>query len=187
MTGKVPRGRRDEAPMGPETRVRVVYYNQKRVPDPLAAIRELPWQEYHAARNRIVRLCRAHAPTGPMGECPIRPDREDLPDVMKWGAGDPDPTYFVVDDQWNHERYIYIEILRVDGATLAWITALLRELEDMPGWGVCITGLDKGYVIILRDVILVTGPSFRGTSDLAGVVHDLREDVAAYEARRAED
>jgi hypothetical protein len=45
-----------------------------------------------------------------MGECPIN-DGEDAP--VDWPLGDRDPLdFFVVDDQFNHERYIYVEIVR---------------------------------------------------------------------------
>src|SRR3954449_5051814 len=89
-------------------RLRVAPFAEGRVSNPYPG-GELPWRVYHAVRNGVVRACRRHGPTGPMGECAIDPGRA-APDIRSWGRGDKDPDYFILDDQLNHERYLYDEL-----------------------------------------------------------------------------
>jgi hypothetical protein len=76
----------------------------------------LPWQVYHTVRNALVETCRKYGPTGPMGQVMIVEGDKDpysrlADDNESWESGDPDPWYYIIDDQYNHERYCYAELL----------------------------------------------------------------------------
>ena len=94
----------------------IEYYTAERIPN-LYPGGDLPWQTYHTVRNDVLRCCRRFGRAGPMGECPIT-DGDDEPSVDNWALGDPEPRdFFVVDDQYNHERYIYVTIERPEAFT----------------------------------------------------------------------
>ena len=154
--------------------LRIVRYVGERIPDPLAAHSEVSWQEYHQVRNAVVRACRQYGPTGPLGECPITNSKTE-PDVIQWENGDPNPSYFVVDDQLNDERYIYIEVLNPTTVSTDWIISLSAALRAHPYWGVGVSNIPEGYIIIFCNMILVQGDKL-----FAGRVDDLVEN-----ARRA--
>src|SRR5262249_50885356 len=94
--------------------LKVKAYTRDRVPNDYPG-GDLPWQTYHTVRNALVRTCRRYGPTGPMGVLKIVPDVENplrmlAEDPDFWERGDPDPMYFILDDQLNHERYCYAEL-----------------------------------------------------------------------------
>jgi len=166
----------------PEENLRVVHYRGKRIDDPCDK-NELPWQEYHRARNRIVRACRVHGPTGPMLELPIRDDVGDPHELPDRPLGDPDETYFVLDDQLNDERYIYVDLTRPSGVTLPWLSSIVDALQEMPFWGVGISNIRRGYVIVMCNLLLVTGKPFEGCMDVPSVLRAMRVNMN-YPPRR---
>jgi hypothetical protein len=96
---------------------KIEHYTAERIPNPYPE-GELPWQMYHEVRNAVLRLCRQFGAAGPMGECPIT-DATEVPDG-EWPLGDPDLLdFFVVDDQYNHERYIYVEVVNGSSSQVA--------------------------------------------------------------------
>jgi hypothetical protein len=149
----------------------VVHYAVERIPNPSPG--GLPWQVYHSVRNAVVRTCREFGPTGPMGECPIvvGPDR---PPVRDWPPGDDPCDFFVVDDQYNDERYIYMEVEPTAALTGEWLARMLAVLRDHPGWGIGISNVAEGYVLLFADRIMVTGPALAGCGDAAAVLRALR-------------
>ncbi len=139
-----------------DSNLRIVPYGVSRIPDPWAAAHELSWQDYHHARNKIVQACRRHGPVGPMGLCDVRPDSNQA----RLEAGDEDPVYFVLDDQLNHERYIYIDMLSRSALSRSWLADIVVTLGTLPYWGVGIMNIARGYVLIFPNMLLVAGTQF---------------------------
>lgn len=150
--------------------VRIADFRNKRITDPRARHMEMPWQEYHTVRNAVYRVCKRHGTTGPMGECPIVKGAVGPGERGHWPAGDEDPDYFLVDDQLNSERYLYMEVLRKEAITDAWLADVVNELSKWPGWGIGITNIPKGYLLLFPSIFLHMGPAFRGTESLTDLV-----------------
>ena len=154
----------------------IEHYSGERVPNPYPP-GQLTWQVYHAVRNAVLRCCRRFGPSGPMGECPITTANE--PSIADWPLGHPDPVdYLVVDDQYNHERYVYVEVVRPGAFSSEWLRDLVRTLDDYPGWGVGIIAFDKAYILAFSNKLMVTGEIFAECGDLACVVHKGQSEIA---------
>jgi hypothetical protein len=156
--------------------LRIVHHNMRRIADPRVLAGPMPWQEYHAVRNTLVRVCRRHGPTGPMGECPLSEDA-DAPDGRTWPLGDDNPTYFIVDDQANDERYLYMEV-RPQGITEAWLSDLLKTLISKPFWGVGIANIRRGYLLFIPPVCLASGRCFHDCDDVPSLIGAWRVNTA---------
>jgi hypothetical protein len=155
-------------------RLVVEHYTADRIPNPYPG-GELPWQIYHTVRNAVVRTCRRHGPTGPLGERPL--DQAYVQSAKQWELGDEDPVYWIVDDQYNHEMYLYMEFQDARGCTPEWLADVTRTLAEFPGWGIGVASLKKGYVLIFTDRLLVQGPGFRECRDAASVVRAMQKQV----------
>lgn len=95
-----------------------------------------------------------------------------------WTSGDRDPIdYFVIDDQYNDERYVYVEVVRPAAFTEAWLRDLMRTLARQPGWGAGLVSFRKGYVLVFADRIIVTGKPFAKCRDLTDVVRQGRAEM----------
>ncbi len=141
--------------------IRVKPFKGKRVPNPYPG-GELPWQTYHAVRNALVRICRRYGPIGPMGEIQIVADAPDpyrmlMDDPAVWERGDRDPSYFILDDQLNHERYCYAELYGDDPFNSGWLLSITQTLRDFDGWGLGVSNIPDSYVLIFADRLLVNG------------------------------
>jgi len=151
---------------------RIIHFTDPRVADPRGS-HELAAAEFHRARNRILTECRRFGTIGPMEEFPL----DDPGGESNWKASSTqNPDFFVVDDQLNWERYIYIEV-SPSSFTIEWARAILGALEDLRGWGVAITNIRSGYLILLRDTILLNGPTFDGRATLPSVVEAARANL----------
>ncbi|CAN5591745.1 hypothetical protein BH10PLA1_BH10PLA1_06220 [soil metagenome] len=151
------------------TQLPIEHYTAERIPNPYPA-GVLPWQVYHYVRNAVVRCCRKFGRTGPMGECPIvdgeLPDRE-------WKLGDPDPLdFFVIDDHYNDERFIYLSIVNRDALTGQWVRELMLVLADFVGWGIGIVDIPTAYILIFADKLMVTGEVFGACHDIECVIRE---------------
>ena len=123
---------------------------------------DLPWQTYHTVRNALVQTCRRYGPTGPMGVCKIVPDVEDLArmlvkDCDSWELGDPDPMYFILDDQMNHEQYCYAELYGEDPFNAGWLLSITETLRVFKGWGLGVGNIPDSYILIFGNRLLVKG------------------------------
>lgn len=141
--------------------LKVVPYRSKRVPNEYPG-GDLPWQVYHAVRNALVTTCRRFGPTGPMGQVKIVADVEDphrqiIHDRDFWERGDPDPTYFILDDQFNNERYCYAELFGDDPFHAGWLLAITATLREFDGWGLAVSTIPNSYVLIFGDRLMVSG------------------------------
>ncbi len=146
----------------------IEHYTAKRIPNPYPG-GELPWQIYHTLRNAVFRGCRKFGKVGVMGVCPITDDTE-IP-FHNWHVADRDAIdFFVVDDQYNDERYIYVEIELPSAFTERWLRGLMRILTDYPGWGVGIEGLPQAYILAFADKLMVSGRIFKKCRDLECIV-----------------
>ena len=159
--------------------MKVIPYSEERVPNPYPK-GPLPWQIYHKVRNAVVRTCRRHGPTGPMGECRISRWRA-APNIFKWQRGDPDPVYYIIDDQYNDERYLYAELLGQDPFNLTWLADIGKTLEEFPGWGIGVNNIPGHYIIIFYEKLLVNGPRLSTCKKASEVVDTVKELLRQHE------
>jgi hypothetical protein len=139
--------------------LQIIHYDEDRIPNPLPG--GVSWRLYHTVRNAVVRACRTHGPTGPRGCLPTGAPDWDKAEA-KWGKGDRDPVFWVVDDQYNEkEAYLYLEILRPRSFSKEWLADVVQALRQFPGWGIGVSNIRGGYVLIFRDRIMVQGHVFR--------------------------
>ena len=155
-------------------RLPVVPYTDDRVPNDYPG-GDLPWQVFHAVRNALVVACRKHGPTGPMGVARIEPDVERGPNLYAWERGDPDEVYFIVDDQYNHERYFYAEVVTAEAFTDDWLRSVVTTLREFEGWGLAVKSVPGGYLLIFGDKLMVNGrlARCRTTTDVVTVAQRL--------------
>lgn len=159
-------------------KLRVVRFTREHIPNSYPKGR-LPWQVYHRVRNAVVRACRCHGPTGPMGICPVSRWRR-APNILKWERGDPEPTYYIIPDQYNDERYVYVELLGQDPFRPEWLADIATTLEAHPGWGIGVNNIPGHYVIIFANKLMVKGPrlsSCRCASEVVEVVQELLQET----------
>ncbi len=90
---------------------KVIRFTEERVPNPYPG-GMLSWQIYHRVRNSVVRTCRKRGPTGPLGEIASIEGSDDSfrQAFSSCQHGDDDPSHYIIDDQYNHERYLYSEL-----------------------------------------------------------------------------
>ena len=155
--------------------LKVAPYTLKRIPNPYPE-GDLPWQVYHTVRNAIVRACRRHGPTGPMGECVIE-DGRNAPDLAGWKRGDNPATYFIVDDQYNEERYLYAVVDPAAAFNHEWLADIFAALQEFPGWAIGITNIPDGYLLIFGDKLMVQGEALRNCRDAASVIKAVRRQI----------
>ena len=141
--------------------LKVKPFNRERVPNDYPS-GDLPWQTYHTVRNALVQTCRRYGPTGPMGVIKIvegvaNPLMMLADDRDFWEAGDPDPTYFVLDSQPNNERYCYAELYGRDPFNAGWLLSVTEVLREFDGWGRGVSNVPDSYVLIFGDRLLVNG------------------------------
>jgi hypothetical protein len=86
-----------------------------------------------------------------------------------------EPDFWIIDDQPNYERYIYIEICSKKVVTFSWFSDLIEmQSRDHGSWGICITNVVDGYLIVLSPVLLVTGSAFADANTLEECFEVLR-------------
>jgi hypothetical protein len=153
----------------------VEHYTADRVDNPNPR-GETPWHVYHTVRNAMVRCCRKHGPVGPLGVLPFDAKRPQF-EVEAWERGDEQPVYWIVDDQYNDEMYLYMELEDASGCTSDWLADVTQTLAQFPGWGIGVVSLKRGYVLIFADRLMVQGPGFQGCRDVSSVLKAMREQV----------
>ncbi|WP_439627405.1 hypothetical protein [Gemmata sp.] len=139
----------------------VVPFAAKRIPNEYPG-GDLPWQVYHTVRNAIVATCRRCGPTGPMGVVKIVADAVDpylmlAHDPNFWERGDQGPTYYILDDQPNSERYCYAELLGDDSFNACWLLAITATLREFDGWELGVSNIPGSYVLIFGNRLMVRG------------------------------
>jgi len=87
------------------------------------------------------------------------------------GPDDPSDTkqFWLVDDCLNDKCFQYMEILDPSVATKDWIAAMIHVLQAFPKWGLGVTNLSDGYLLIFGDRLMVTGPSFASCRTVSDV------------------
>ena len=141
--------------------LKVVPITGERVPNDYPG-GNLPWQIYHTVRNALVDTCRKYGPTGPMGVVKIDSDVEDLDmmlveDIDCWESGEPDPWYYIIDDQYNHERYCYAELYGDDSFNGDWLLSVTATLREFEGWGLGVKNIPDSYLLIFAERLMVHG------------------------------
>jgi hypothetical protein len=160
-------------------KLRVMRIAKDRFPNPYPA-GKLPWQIYQGVRNAVVRTCRKHGPTGPVGEARIGTEGavDDRPvplDSGYWEPGDDDPNYYIIAEQYNHERYVYAELSGSDSFAPEWLTGVTGTLGQFPGWGLGVSSIPDGFLLIFGDRLMIKGTAFsRRTTEAAQVVEIAR-------------
>ena len=145
----------------------IEHFTAERIPNPNPA-GEVSWQLYHTVRNAVFRCCKQFGTAGPMGERPIIPDEDES--ARNWHVADHESEYYIIDDQYNHECYVYLELLTSRTFSEEWVTAMMQTLGEFPGWGAGLNAFPQAYVLIFADKLLVKGKTFEDCSDLPSVV-----------------
>jgi hypothetical protein len=78
-------------------------------------------------------------------------------DIDFWESGDPDPWYYIIDDQYNHERYCYAELYGDDPFNGSWLLSVTATLRKFEGWGMGVTNIPDSYVLIFAKRLMVKG------------------------------
>jgi len=133
---------------------------------------EMSEEEFHQARNALVRVCKRHGRTGPTGE--YQPNEET---GRLFEQGDEPPEFFVVDDQLNDSRDLLIGIFNPSALTVDWVMDVARTLSEMPGWAVWLRNLADVGAAILPSVILVIGEELQDVETAEELVEQLKEFV----------
>jgi hypothetical protein len=141
-------------------KIPVVHYKTERVPDDRPGAGELSGDQFWSVRDRIVAACREHGPVGP--------------DDRETGCDYDDFVYWVVEDQYNDERYQYVEICKAAGATVPWLLDLMKTLRRARFWGVGIE-VPEGYLLVFEDRVMVSGPTFRDAHTVGEVLARIRQ------------
>ena len=156
----------------------IEYYTAERIPNPNPSGR-MSWQQYHIVRNSVVSCCRRFGRTGPLGELRITDEKQ--PALDDWERGDNEPLdYWVVDDQYNDERYLYLYAMHSAAFTEDWLRALMTTLSRWVGWGAGMQ-LRDSYLLVFADRLMVTGTCFRGCCDISDLV--ARAQAAVIDSR----
>jgi hypothetical protein len=157
----------------------IEHFTAEHIPNPNPA-GKTPWYVYHTVRNAMVCCCRGHGPTGSMGIFTFDPQR---PEFMfdQWAGGDADPWYYIVDDQYNSERYLYIELCRTEALTIEWIRSVCLALSRYPGWGMGIVNIPDAYVLIFDRKLMVHGEPFEECHTAVEIVEVGRAQLALRE------
>ncbi len=162
--------------------LKIEHFTAERIPNPNPA-GETPWHVYHTVRNAMVRCCRRHGPTGSMGIFAFDPKKPKF-DFDQWESGDADPWYYIIDDQYNSERYLYIELCRSEALTIEWIRSVTVTLSEFPAWGMGVVNIPDAYLLIFESKLMVQGEPFAKCRTVAAVVDvgraqlGLRDNVA---------
>jgi hypothetical protein len=130
--------------------IRIIHYDADHVYDDRPG-RKPTTKRFYEIRDSVVATCMRHGLTGP--ECGV----------------DEGHVYWVVDDQYNDERYQYLEICKPAGMTKSWLLDLMATLEKHPQWGVGISIPYAGYMLVFSDRVMVS-PGFRGVEALDDVI-----------------
>jgi hypothetical protein len=113
-------------------------------------------------------------------------DPEFVDERGDWPNAHLQPDFFIVDDQYNDERYLYVSVCDKACFTLEWVLDLLQTLRDLPGWGVCITNVENGYLILFSERIMVTGKTFSCCNNLLQLVERARTSLILPPFRSSE-
>jgi hypothetical protein len=173
--------------MGGIVGLEVVPFTRDRILNPYPS-GELPWQLYHGVRNAVVQTCRKYGPTGPMGvvridETVADPYRQTFAEQGFWERGDPNPSYYVIPDQPNDERYLYAELYGDDPFTPAWLADIAATLRGFVGWGLALGNIPESYALIFGDRVMVKGSHLSRCKDTASVVTVVRQLLAGGKAQ----
>ena len=149
----------EKAPM-----VLVVHYQSDYVPNPNPN-GETPAEYFYAVRGCVLAASQTHGETGPES-------RSDT------------PRYWLVEDQYNDELYQIMQVYEPEGWTIEWLTSLMDALRKHERWGVSISNIDQGQLLVFADRVMVTGPTFARCHDLASVVSAARIASEQFDERQ---
>jgi hypothetical protein len=141
----------------------VIHYSGDRIPDDRPG-EPATGDEWYRVWKAIQRRCGRHGFVGPYHEV----DYDAL-------------VYWVVEDQYNEERYQYVEICKSAGMHAAWLLDLMKTLRRFPSWGAGIVNLGGGYLMVFADRLMVTGPTFDGAANFDDVVRCARHSLELQE------
>lgn len=146
--------------------LRVRHYRAKRIenrPDPAELVEDGHGHtrnddNWHALREALLYTCAKHGHVGP-----------DDPS--------PDPDFWLVDDRYNDERYHYMEAHRAAAVSRAWIADVTCVLSSYSGWGVGVSNIREGYLLVFADQWMVTGKAFRSCRNAEQVLEAIRRAI----------
>lgn len=153
--------------MGKEQNIPVIHYRAAHIPDDRPGAGSRAARRFWNVYTDVVDLCRKYGPVGP--------------DDRDAGYDYEDFVFWVVEDQYDEERYQYVEICRPEGMTEDWLLELAALLKrKWPRWGVGVR-IPLGYLMVFPDRLMVTGRTFRRCTTIPAVIASTRKAMALEE------
>lgn len=155
-------------------------YDTERVENP-APRGEVDPAQWMKIRNTLVTVCRKHGPTGPLGTFNFTALDRTGDFLEAWELGDDNPSYFIVTDQFNDiDRYHYIELTTAAALTKEWVNDIMDALLTFRGWGLGVSNINGGYMLIFANRVMITGSLTQPTvpADLETLISRTRDCLA---------
>ncbi len=133
----------------------VEHYTSTHIDNPNPA-GETPYSVFQHIYEGLENVCRRYGPTGP---------------------GDHDCELYLVDDQYNDERYHYLQIYNRSLACPELLCDLMDALHRYPGWGIGVSNIRFGYLLIFESKLMVTGWPFAGCNSAEAVAAALSRNL----------
>ena len=157
--------------------MRIQVYTSSRITNehPDGPVSKTRWMN---VRNALVKACRRHGGVGPLGHFRFWLHMI-INDFLKaWHDGDDDPTYYIATDQYDGERYHYVEVLKPESFTTGWIADVQQAHNRFDGWGVGIGNIDGGYMLIFAKKLMVSGSIAEAAGDLDDLIALTQQNLA---------
>ena len=100
-----------------------------------------------------------------------------------WERGDPNPNYYIIPDQYNHERYCYAELYGDDPFNPGWLLSVTATLREHRGWGLGIGNIPNSYILIFGKRLMVKGRQLDCCKSASEVVEVVRRLLKAEDKR----
>jgi hypothetical protein len=158
--------------------MRLAHYTDDRIKDEFADGHRIEWQRFHDARNSIIVACAKFGTIGPYGVFETESSEPD-PSFATAELGSSEPDFWIESDQYNHERYIYMQIFRADVIHAEWLSSLCTSLLSLQGWAIGVSNIRDGYAVILPEMMLVNGRAFQTCASIKDALQAVRRGIVA--------
>jgi biotin transporter BioY len=64
-----------------------------------------------------------------------------------------------------------------------WLSAVAGALNQLQGWGVCISNISGGYLIIFPLILLVTGKIFENCRNVDDIIRECGRSLVTWETK----
>ena len=144
--------------------ISIVHCDGEYVPNPNPQ-GDTPLEEFWHVRSSLLAASQAHGETGPESRSY-------------------DPSYWIVEDQYNDELYQNMQVYEPESWTVAWLSDLIDALRAHGNWGIRIGIIDDAQLFVFADRVLAAGPIFAKCRDLESVVKVARRAAEEFKERK---